>query len=110
MAVLQLPVRSDFKAYDFQIQLEGATYTLRFTFNERMEIWIMSIADSADVEILSSIPIFTNLPLIQQFTIDGLPPGEFIALDETGENRDAGFNDLGNDIKLFYSESNEVNQ
>ena len=35
MSVLELPVSSDLNSFDFQIDLEGAVYTLRFHFNTK---------------------------------------------------------------------------
>ena len=43
--------------------------------------------------------------MIEIYKDDRLPPGEFFALDESGEQKYASREDLGNDIKLFYVES-----
>lgn len=105
MSVQELPLRSDFKAYNFQVDLDGQTYTLRFRFNTRMGRWIMDIADAAGVDILTGVVVLTNLPLTDQYLhLEAMPQGRFIAIDETGENKDAGENDLGNDVKVVYEE------
>lgn len=104
MATIELPVRSDVKAYNFTIELDSFLYTLRFRFNDRSGLWSMDIADSIDGDILNGVSLLTNIDLIDvNKTL--LPPGRFILIDETGEDRNPGENDLGNDIKLLYQEA-----
>lgn len=104
MATLELPVRSDVKAYSFSLELDGLLYTFRFRFNDRTGLWSMDIADSIDNDILNGVSLLINVPLID-VTKTLLPPGEFILIDETGEDRNPGADDLGNDIKLLYQEA-----
>lgn len=106
MATLVIPVRSDFAAYDFQIDLEGIVYTLDFGFNQRSERWYMSIYDQAKENLLiGDIPILINIPLHDQYIDERLPPGRFIAINETGKNEQATIDNFGSDIKLLYEES-----
>ena len=106
MTTLVLPVRSDFKAYDFQIDLEGVIYTLDFGFNTRSGRWYMSIYDQAKENLLvGDIPILINTPLHDQYIKESLPPGRFIAVDETGQNNEATVDNFGIDVLLFYEES-----
>lgn len=105
MAVIEIPVRSDFKAYTIQVDLEGVTYTLNFRFNTRLQNWVMDIADAAGTDLLNGVVLLTNVALTSYVVKDGLPPGKFICIDESGANRDAGIEDLGNDVKLLYEES-----
>ena len=109
MATLVLPIRSDYKAYDFQVDLEGIIYTLDFGFNTRSSRWYMSIYDQAKENLLiGDIPVLINIPLHDQYIDENLPPGRFIALDETGNNKEATVDNFGTDIKLFYQESGDV--
>jgi len=105
VATKVIPVRADLPAYTFQIDLEGKLYTFTFRYNERMDRWLMDIADENENPLLSGIVILTDYNLIERFKDDALPPGEFFALDESGEQKYAGREDLGNDIKLFYVEA-----
>lgn len=105
MALIEIPTRSDLKAYEFQIELDGDIYTLGFRYNERMQNWVMDIADGLGNEILNGIVLLTNVPLTDDYVIEGLPPGRFICDDRTGENKDAGEEDLGNDVRLLYEEA-----
>lgn len=105
MATLNLPVRSDVKSYTFTIDLNGATFTLRFRYNERGGIWFMDVADAQDNGIVNGVPVQTNVDLLSQTIKESLPDGLFIPIDETGNERDAGENDLGNDIILLFQEA-----
>jgi hypothetical protein len=105
MALIEIPVRSDLKAYEFQIELDGGVYTLGFRYNERMDRWLMDIADGAGVEVLNGVVLLTNIPLTDDYVKEGLPPGRFICEDRTGQSKDAGIDDLGNDVRLLYQEA-----
>lgn len=106
MATIVLPVRSDFPAYQFQLDIEGTLYTLDFGFNGRSERWYMSIFDSSgEILIVGDIPILVNIPLADRYIDERLPLGRFIAIDETGKNQNPGRDNFGTDIKLLYEES-----
>jgi len=105
MAFLEIPTNSDSEHFDFEIDLEGVVFTLEFSYNKRRDIWVMTIIDSSENILLGNIPLLTNIPLTDQYVDEELPPGRFILLDETGENRDASRNNLGSTIKLYYDEA-----
>ena len=105
MAFLEIPTNSDSEHFDFEIDLEGVVYTLEFSYNKRRDLWNMSIIDLSGNLLLGNLPLLTDVPLTDQYVDEELPPGRFIMLDETGEQRDAGRNDLGATIKLFYDEA-----
>lgn len=105
MAILEIPVRSDIPAYQFQISLDGTTFTLHFRFNTRLDRWVMDIHDIDDVEIIQGAVLLYGLPLFDRYKIASLPVGRFILSDETGEERNPGRDDLGDDFKLLYQEA-----
>ncbi len=49
--------------------------------------------------------LLTNYPLTDQYADTALPPGRFVCIDESGEDKDPGTDDLGNDVKLLYEEA-----
>jgi hypothetical protein len=104
MAVLQIPVRSDLDAYEFQIDLDGKTYLLRFRYNSRMNLWHMDVCRVDATEILAGIPLLTNCDLIGRYNVADRPPGDFLAYDESGGAKNAGRDDLGADVVLLYIE------
>ena len=107
MAILEMPVRSDLPAFTFKQELEGTVYTFNFRFNERFGCWIMDIQDEQGADILLGIPVQTDVDIASRFLGTNLPPGQFVCIDESGEQRNPDRDDFGGEIKLMYLESNE---
>jgi hypothetical protein len=104
---ITLPVRSDLEAYSFVANLDGTNYLLAFRFNSRSALWAMDISTAAGTPILSGIPVQTNVALTERFRWNpAMPPGSFIPIDTSGNNGDAGRDDLGNNVVLLYQEAN----
>lgn len=108
MAFLELPVNSDSKAYEFQLALEGVTYGFRFHYNVRSDLWSMSVRTEGGDDIVNGIPIFVDEPFLDRFKDPRLPPGTFFALDTSSQGLDPRAGDLGNRVKLIYSEIGTV--
>lgn len=108
MALLEIPVRSDLPAYDFQIELEKVQYTLSFNWNARMKSWFMDIGDKDGNPLLSGLKMYASYPLKYKFKDTALPPGEFLLLDTTNQNKDPQQDDLGSRVILMYQESGTV--
>ena len=109
MTTLVMPIRNDVDAYQFQIELESVIYTLDFGYNTRSGRWYMSIYDQVgEVLLVGDIPILINIPLHDQYIDTALPPGRFVAIDETGQNKEATADNFGTEIKLLYEESENV--
>ena len=107
MATLIIPIDSERAAYDFQVDLDGTTYTLDFKYNGRAGLWQMEILNaSGDAPIIGAVPILTNTILNYPYLgVPETPPGFFIPIDETGQNQNANRDNFGIDIKLFYEEN-----
>lgn len=103
--ILQIPVRSDIPAYEFQITLEGTPYRLAFRFNGRSQRWIMDIKDQAGASILSGIMILVGSDLTSRFRSISGPPGRFFAVDSSNQNLPPLEADLGNRVLLYYEEA-----
>lgn len=107
---LQLPVRHDIPSYNFQQELEGTVYDLEFNYNTRGGYWMMDINDASKNPIITGIRVVTDFSLIGHLKVPGAPPGQFIAYDTSGYNRDAGINDFGSKVLLIYRESTTVDE
>lgn len=107
MALIVIPVRTDIFSYTERITLNGSVYVLTFNYNLRMDVWFMDIATAAGTVLLAGIAFLQGLPLTYKNVgrISGLPPGDFVLIDETGQDRDPGKDNLGQDIKLEYLEA-----
>lgn len=105
MATFELPIRNDAPAYRFQLDLEGRIYFFEFTFNTRMNLWVMDIQDQSQADLVRGIPLLVGVSLLDAYTSDALPPGTFVLLDLTGKGREADRENFGIDLKLYYEEA-----
>jgi len=108
MAIVVIPTRTDLGAYTFQAELDGSLYRFGMQFNEREQLWYMSIADEAGVAIRSGIKVVANFPLLTRVADIRKPPGQLIALSPTAQEPDPGLEDLGDGVSLIYLEEGEI--
>lgn len=107
MAYIEIPLRKDIYDYIQQVTLDGVVYTLGLRYNARMDRWVLDIKDAADDDLVIGLPLLNGVPLSYKWigTMTGLPPGNFLLVDETDQDRSPGKDDLGDDLKLVYSEA-----
>jgi hypothetical protein len=85
--------------------LSGQNYRLDFLWNERRQLWEMSIYDAADAPLAHGLALVHGYDLLFAVTANGRPPGSIILL---ANNEDAStLNSLGTD-SLFYVVDEEV--
>ena len=105
MAFLTMPIRNDIPAYREQVELEGTLFFFDFRYSERSERWYMDILDVDENIILAGIKMLINLPLIYRFVGENLPKGDFICIDESGNNNQPDRSNWAGDVILLYRES-----
>lgn len=106
MSVYQIPTRTDgVPWYDLSIQLDGANYFLEFVWNPREQQWYLTVSDANEVVLLSERRVGVGLPMLARFRVAGLPPGELVAIDTSGQNVEAGLTELGARVHLLYIEN-----
>ena len=108
MATIEMPVRNDLPSYTFKQELEGSVFTFEFRFNVRFDCWIMDISDeTGDNALILGTPVQTEVDILSRFIFAELPPGQFVVLDETGQQRNPDRDNFGIEVKLFYVESTD---
>lgn len=105
---ITIPLRNDLPRFDFQIDLEGTTYTLDFVWNFRGEYWSMSLLDADGLPLVYGIAFLIGTALGKRHPGEGMPPGILEVLDTSGQQRDAGLNDLGSRVILLYHSAAEL--
>lgn len=105
MALLEIPVTSDFPSSVINVDLELITYIMDFNYNSRAALWYMGIKQADGTALVAGVPIFTDVDIMVQYKNPDLPPGIFMAFDTEELSADAGRDDLGNRVKLLYQES-----
>ena len=108
MATIQIPTRIDLGIYRMQVDLDGETFTLDFQFNEREGAWYFDLADEARSPIRSGIKVVTGFSLTRLIRDLRRPKGEMVAVDTTGQRREALLDTLGSEVVLTYVEAVDV--
>lgn len=79
--------------YFVQPLLEGKLYYLHMSWNSEAQYWTMAIRDFNKKLLTSGLKVVPNFPLIGRYYIEGMPPGEFIALSKASEIAQSDFID-----------------
>jgi hypothetical protein len=108
MATVQLPTRTDLGLYRMEVDLDGATFQFAFRFNEREGFWYFDLADADGEPIKSGVKVVTGFPLARLVRDLRRPPGEFTAVDTADTDREAGLEDLGDEVVLNYTEAADL--
>lgn len=104
MANRILPAFQTLPAFSYQIDLQGTVYTLRYTFNTRMDKWTLDIRTEFEAPIVVGQPIISDWPIFERFRDTRLPPGILFAYDTSGQAIDPGRFDLGNRVQMIYQD------
>jgi len=108
MAIFVIPTRTDLANYSMQVDLEGVTYRFDFRFSEREGFWYFDLLDVAGSMIRAGVKVVTGMSLTRLLRDTRRPPGELAVMDTTDQDREAGFEDLGEEILLFYADQADV--
>ncbi len=85
-----------------QIQLDNIIYFLNFTWNALNEFWVMDIYNRNEEPLILGIKIVPNYPLLAQFTVQGMPPGEIICQNIVNTPDEIKRFDIGQKFELVY--------
>ena len=64
------------------ISIDGKTYGLRFTYNEKFDYWSFSLLDENRNPIIASTRIVPNFPIYHFYTAQPVPNGIFGCLSD----------------------------
>lgn len=99
-----VPTQQNLPWYRFATTLSNVQYTLRLRFNTRSQRWIMDIADAANTDILTGLPVLLGRDVNGQYVLAALPPGKFFATDDTGQAEQPTLQSFGLSHSLFYAD------
>lgn len=103
MAMLySIPLQSGTAWFSQAITLQGTRYVLEFRWNDREQLWIMSILDAANNAIVMGIPMHAQRNLFGQYVGLSLPTGNMWVEDTTGQGTDPGLTSFQTTHALFY--------
>lgn len=103
--ILELPVTSD-AAQTFVTQLGDVKYQFDVIYNDRSSVWTMTITEFvSQAVIISGLPLVLGQPLLEPYNF-GI--GELIVVDTSESSRDAGADDMGTRVKVYWLSPDEV--
>jgi len=85
MAIVQIPVRSDLGAHEFNITIQNQVYHFKIFYNLRASKWNLSIFDTRLNPILQSIVLLTDTDVTRQFRHLNIPKGIFLVIDSLSQ-------------------------
>ena len=95
--------------YDYSIDLGESRYRIVLTFRERLDSWYLDLYDAAGTLLLVGKRLSVNNPLLDRYAIDGLPPGELVCVDTSGnDGLECGYADLGHRCALVYLDPADI--
>lgn len=97
-----LPLVPSIPLYTFDTLLDGVAYVFRVYWNARDEAWYMDIADGERVVVAYGLKIVLGTSIGRTVDHELTARGSLIAIDRSGENRDATFDDIGQRVLVLY--------
>lgn len=107
--VLTIALAPGVPSYRQRTVLDGAEYVLELRWSAREARWYLDLRDVNDRPLVLAMKLVANGPLLDRFrTVEGLPPGELVAVDTRTPPRDPGLHELGAEVALVYFEAAAV--
>lgn len=103
MADQQLPLTAEFPNYRVATTLAGSVYLLDVRWNARDAAWYMDILADDETVLAAGIKIVLGSLLGGRYTSPRLPAGILMACDLAGTGVDAGVDDLGARVAVYFT-------
>ena len=103
--ILELPFSND-PAQVFTAQLGDTKYTIDAKYNDRSGVWTLDLYDAAtQALVVASLPLVIGQDLLEPYNF-GI--GSILCVDTSGQGADAGPDDLGERVKVYWFSPDEV--
>jgi hypothetical protein len=105
MAIQQIPFKQSGGNQGFSTVIDSIVYFMNFYWNDREAgggAWYFDVLDANRTPIRTGLKIATGAFLGNTTQAAPFTTGVFAAIDTSGANRDAGYDDLGSRVQLFY--------
>jgi hypothetical protein len=104
--MVEIPLALDVPYFEQETQLDGVTYLLTFRWNDRQEMWFLTVSDIDGDAIVSGLAMVQNWSLLRLVTDERRPPGRLVVFNT--ENRDPTLTDFGRSAALIYLEEADL--
>ena len=97
-----IPTTNTSAWYTETVAIQGVRYTFTFRWNDREQLWFMTIGDSANNDIVAGVPLHWGRNLLSQYAGLPLPRGVFVVRDKTQQGVDPGLTSFGLTHALYF--------
>lgn len=104
--VINVPV--EIPSFQQRVQLDGSSYYLSLTINERTDRWHFSLSDANNASIIEGKKMLPGRDLLRGVSSPLKPPGMLMTVDYSGADTVATFENLGVSVFLVYFSFDEV--
>ncbi len=107
--MITVPTVSDGSLFEYTetVALDGTAYALKFSWNEQLDHWVLSVYSAAGDPIAQGRMIVNGTDLLRGCVVAGKPPGLLFAGPLDGKNEHANFTGLGSRVLLYYKSVGE---
>lgn len=104
---IQLVTTYDLPTWSEASTLEGSTFVLSFSYNQRESVYYMGVADAAGVDVYTGVKLMPLQFLMRKCKDPRRPAGDFLVFDNTGSVVPPALHDLapGGRCSLLYCTS-----
>lgn len=103
--IRELPLSSD-PAQVFAMQIDDAKYIVDVRYNDRSGVWTLDLYESAtQALIVASLPLVIGQDLLEPYNFS---IGSLLCVDTTGQGINAGADELGSRVKVYWASPDEV--
>lgn len=103
-----LPLFPSEPNYRVSVVLAGTLYVLDVRWNGRDEAWYLDVSTEDGNPIRTGIKVVLGALLGGRVVSDDFPLGVFQAVDTTNAGAEAGFDDLGDRVQIYFYSFDEL--
>lgn len=105
---VELPLIPSEPNYTFGVDLDEVTYLVEMRWNGRDNAWYMNFFEEDETPIRTGIKMVLGTFLGRRSVSPKFPSGLLVAVDLTGEGKDATLDDLGTRVVVYYYTREEI--
>jgi hypothetical protein len=98
----QLPLKPSIPFQKFSTTIDGTTYVFNLRWNTTDAAWYFDLLDQDENPIVSGVKIVLGVALGRRSSDARMPRGAFMASDLMNTGKDAGLDDLGTRVAVYY--------
>ena len=103
-----LPFQPSISHYEFSTGFVGDEFVFNVRWNGRAESWFIDILARDRTHIASGLKLVLGTLIGGRSTDPRFPQGVFQVIDLSGDFRDAGFDDLGTRVIVYFYSNTEL--